>query len=236
MPSLVARAGRLLPAGERRSPVARARRLAEVAAAPAAERYGRLMEVFSPELRARLWEPDFVARPRPAAQLVDGAGTLQGLQLVDVETYLPGDLLPKADIASMAVSLELRSPFLDHEVLELGVSLPDSLRFRGRLGKEALRRAFAPDLPPLVARRGKKGFGVPLATWFRGELRGLASDLLLDSRARDRGQLRPAEVERLLTEHAAGRADHGHRLWCLLMLELWQRRHVEQNAPLTVAA
>src|ERR687884_666257 len=81
---------------------------------------------------------------------------IAGLQRLDVETYLPGDLLPKADLASMACSLELRSPLLDHEVLELGVSLPDSLRFRGFRGKEALRRAFARDLPPLVARRGKK--------------------------------------------------------------------------------
>src|SRR4051794_32620413 len=236
VPSVAARAGRLLPPAERRSRVARVRRLADVAALPEHERYGRLMEIFPTDLRARLWEPEFVGEPRAAADLLGSAVTPEGLQLLDIRTYLPGDLLPKADLASMAVSLELRSPFLDHQVLELGLSLPDSLRFRGRLGKEALRRAFARDLPPLVARRGKKGFCVPLAAWFRGELRGLASDLLLDARARGRGQLRTAEVERLLAEHAAGRADHGHRLWCLLMLELWQRRHVDQDATVTVAA
>ena len=134
-------------------------------------------------------------------------------------TYLPGDLLPKADISSMAHSLELRSPLLDHEVLELGLALPDGLKLKGREGKQALRRAFADLLPPEVAGRGKAGFGVPLATWFRGDLRELAGDVLLA----DDGLFRRAPVERLLAEHATGAADHGHRLWCLVMLSLWQR-------------
>ena len=150
-----------------------------------------------------------------------------GLQQLDVETYLPGDLLLKADIASMAHSLELRSPFLDHEVVELGLALPDHLKVRGREGKVALRRAFADDLPPTVAGRGKTGFGVPLGRWFREDLRELAHDLLLNER-----WFRRATVERLLDEHESGRRDHGHRLWCLLMLELWMREHVE--APLLV--
>jgi asparagine synthase (glutamine-hydrolysing) len=129
----------------------------------------------------------------------------------------------------MACSLELRSPFLDDRVLALGVSLPESLR--GRRGKAALRRAFAPDLPPQIASRTKTGFGVPLARWFREELREVTGDLLLGERARSRGQLRPAAVERLIAEHQAGRADHGHRLWCLLVLELWQRLYVESPTP-----
>src|SRR5207302_1753302 len=113
-----------------------------------------------------------------------------GLQLLDVETYLPGDLLLKADLASMAHSLELRSPLLDYEVLEVGVSLPESLR-----GKKALRQAFGPDLPHEVVDRRKSGFGVPISRWFRGELRELAADLLLDARTRARGQLRPAVLK-----------------------------------------
>ncbi len=136
----------------------------------------------------------------------------------------------------MAHSLELRSPLLDHEVLELGVSLPDSLKVRGLRGKQALRRAYADALPSAVAGRGKTGFGVPIAAWFRGELRELAGDLLLDRQARSRGQLRPAAVERLLADHASGRADHAHRLWCLVMLELWQRLHVEAEAPVPTPA
>ena len=226
---------RLLPVArsERRSPLFRAARLLDVAATPRAERYGRLLEVFPAELRAALFEPGFVGRPVPTHELLGAPafpGTA-GLQALDVETYLAGDLLPKADIASMACSLELRSPFLDDRVLTLGVSLPDSLR--GRRGKEALRRAFAPDLPPQIARRAKAGFGVPLARWFREELREVTADLLLGERARARGQFRPAAVEALVRDHAAGRADNGHRLWCLLVLELWQRLYVDSPTPPT---
>src|SRR2546428_12740716 len=158
------------------------------------------MEVFPLEIRAELWEPDFVEQPRAAADLLGlpGRPGIAGLQCLDIATYLPGDLLPKADIASMSHSLELRSPLLDREVVELGLALPDALKVRGREGKIALRRAFADLLPPQVAGRGKAGFGVPLAAWFRGELRDLAEDVLLD------GALfrRPA-VERLLADHVA---------------------------------
>ena len=191
-----------------------------------------MMEVFPARVRAHLWEPGFVAVSVPAWKLLGpapGKG-IAALQRLDIATYLPGDLLLKADIASMAHSLELRSPLLDHEVLELGVSLPDSLKAQGMRGKVALRRAFANTLPPEVAGRGKAGFGVPISRWFRGELRELASDTLLGESARARGQLRPAAVERLLGDHASGRADHGHRLWCLLMLELWQQLYVDAPA------
>ena len=130
----------------------------------------------------------------------------------------------------MATSLELRSPLLDHEVLALGISLPDSLRFEGRRGKLALRRAFASLIPAELATRGKTGFGIPLGDWFRGPLRELAGDTLLDARARAREQLQPSVVERMLHEHARGERDHGHRLWCLLVLELWQRSWLDAAA------
>jgi asparagine synthase (glutamine-hydrolysing) len=130
----------------------------------------------------------------------------------------------------MAVSLELRSPFLDHRVVELGLSLPPELA----AGKTALKQAFAADLPPEIAGRGKSGFGVPLDRWFREELRPLAGDLLLGGE--DRGLFRRAALERLLTEHVEGHADHGHRLWCLCMLELWQRTHVDASRPALVTA
>ena len=99
----------------------------------------------------------------------------------------------------------------------------------------ALRRAFADALPPQVAARAKTGFGVPISRWFRDELRDLASDVLLGERARTRGQLRPQAVEQLLSDHVSGRADHGHRLWCLLMLELWQQHHVDAATPVSSA-
>jgi asparagine synthase (glutamine-hydrolysing) len=233
IPQRLARAGALAlrGAGERRSTRFRAARFLDVAAAPAGDRYGRVMEVFSSQERVALWSDEALmelAPLRSAAQLLGAppAAGIRGLQLLDVDTYLSGDLLPKADIASMAHSLELRAPFLDHRVVELGLALPDSLKRRGRTGKIALRRAFADDLPPAVAARGKKGFGVPLARWFRGELRDLAGDILGESTL-----FRRSAVEQLLADHAAGRADNGHRLWCLVMLELWQRRYAEQREP-----
>jgi asparagine synthase (glutamine-hydrolysing) len=233
-----ARLLRALPAGrrERRSPAFRAARFLEAAAVPAVERYGRLMEVLTLNERRELWTDE--ARTEIGTLLSPGfllggriTSGIAGLQRLDLETYLPGDLLPKSDIASMAHSLELRSPLLDHRVVELGLALPDHLKRRGRDGKIALRRAFADDLPASVSQRGKSGLGVPLAAWFRGELRPLARELLLGEQARSRGWFRTAAVERLLDEHAAGRADNGHRLWTLVMLELWQRAHVDSPVP-----
>jgi asparagine synthase (glutamine-hydrolysing) len=233
VPAVVARGGaalmRLLPAARRepRSAPYRAARFLDVAASPARERYARLMEVFPLRLRRELWvdaehaQPVRLEPPRPG---------VTGLQLLDLETYLPGDLLLKADLASMAHSLELRSPFLDHDVVALGLALPRHLLTHGREGKVALRRAFAEELPAGVAERGKTGFGVPLGRWFREDLRDAARDLLTGNR----GWFRHDTVTRLLEEHETGRADHGHRLWSLLMLELWVREHVE--TPALVAA
>ena len=233
VPAPAARAGaaalRLLPVARRdpRSLPFRGARFLDAASTPGERRYARLMEVFPIELRRELWSDGRLAREAPLEPARPG---VTGLQLLDIETYLPGDLLPKADLASMAHSLELRSPFLDHEVVALGLALPDSLKTRGREGKVALRRAFAPDLPSEVAARGKTGFGVPLGRWFRSDLHDLAHDLL----SNDRGWFRPDSVRRLLGEHESGQADHGHRLWCLLMLELWMREHVE--APVLAPA
>jgi len=119
-------------------------------------------------------------------------------------------------------------------LVELGLALPETLKFRGREGKVAFRRAFAAELPPEVASRGKRGFGVPLARWFRTELRPLARDLLLDERTRSRGWFRTDTIKQLLDEHTTERADHGHVLWTLCMLELWLRTHVEAEAAAPV--
>jgi asparagine synthase (glutamine-hydrolysing) len=226
VPSALARAALAAPWGRRepRSTLFRARRFLDVAAQPERDRYARLVEVFPLELRRRLWTAD--AQAHAATTLLPAA---DDLRLVDIESYLPGDLLPKSDLASMAVSLELRSPFLDRRVVELGLALPRELAF----GKAALKQAFAADLPPSIATRRKSGFGVPLDRWFRDELRPAAEDLLL---SRDRGLFKRGELERLLREHADGRADHGHRLWCLCMLELWQRIHVDARRPQLAAA
>jgi asparagine synthase (glutamine-hydrolysing) len=130
----------------------------------------------------------------------------------------------------MANSLECRGPFLDHRVVELAMMMPvrRKLRLRGGRSKVVLKQAFADLLPPAIRSRPKMGFGVPLDRWFRGELEETAHDLLLGN---DRGLFRRSELERLLREHAGGTADHGHRLWCLCMLELWQRTYVDAGRP-----
>jgi len=231
VPRVAAAVGRsalgAMPAARRqpRSTLFRARRFLDVAAQPARERYARLVEVFPLGLRRELWTDE--ARAHAARTLLPDE---PDLRVVDMESYLPGDLLPKSDIASMAVSLELRAPFLDHRVIELGLALPPELA----RGKAALKQAFAADLPPEIATRGKTGFGVPLDDWFRGPLRGTAAELVLAGS--ERGLFRREALERLLREHGDRRADHGHRLWCLCMLELWQRRHVDAAAPALAAA
>jgi len=240
LPTLAATAGaralRLIPSARTvpRSAAFRAARFLDTAGLDPTERYGRLMEMFSPSLRAELWTPDALSEIkvlRSAGELLGpprGKG-IGGLQRLDAETYLPDDLLFKADIASMAHSLELRAPLLDHHLAELALGLPDSLKMQGSTGKIALRRAFAADLPLEILERGKAGFGVPVSQWFREDLRETARDVLLDETTRRRGQFRPAGLERLLDSHTSGRGDHGERIWSLLMLELWQRRYIDAD-------
>ncbi len=234
-----AHALRSFPSGrtEPRSRAFRAARFLETAGLSPAERYGNLMQVFGPELRAELWTEAAraeIGHLRTAGELLGAprAPGVTGLQLLDIETYLPDDLLYKADIASMANSLELRAPLLDHRLAELALGMPDGLKQHRGVGKVALRRAFAGDLPAEILERGKRGFGVPIARWFRDDLRELAFDVLLGDAACGRGHFRREAVERLLVDHAAGRADHGARIWSLLMLELWYERTVERATPL----
>ena len=154
---------------------------------------------------------------------------------LDIQTYLAGDLLPKIDIATMAHSLEARSPFLDHVLMEFAASLPASLKLRGTDGKRILRRALRDTLPDEILDRPKMGFGVPLDSWFRNELRDLPAERLLDPSSLGRGYLNGDEVERLIAEHHAGAADHSFRIWALLQLDSWHREvadaPVEQLDP-----
>lgn len=147
---------------------------------------------------------------------------------VDQQTYLPDDVLVKVDVASMASGLECRSPFLDHEVVELAVGMPLRLKLRGGTHKWILRRAFADFLEP-VRRRAKAGFGIPLGAWFRGGWRTMLQDVLLDDSTLGRGYFRPDTVRRLISEHHTGRFDHGERLWTLLCLEWWHRRYIDEH-------
>jgi asparagine synthase (glutamine-hydrolysing) len=147
---------------------------------------------------------------------------------VDVESYLPCDILTKVDIASMAFGLEARSPFMDHRVVELAARMPRELKLRGGRGKRILIDTFRDLLPESIQTRPKMGFGVPLDHWFRNELREMVTDTLLDSRSLQRGYFDPSYVRRLVDEHTSSQFDHSARLWLLLVFELWHRRFVDE--------
>ena len=138
----------------------------------------------------------------------------------DVRGYLADDILAKVDRASMAVSLEVRVPFLDHEVVEMAMGIPADQKLRRGTTKWILRRAFAAQLPPPVRRRGKEGFSIPMKQWLAKELEPLMRDLLSRARLEARGLFQADEVNHLMAEHVAGRQNHAHRLWCLMALEL----------------
>ena len=141
----------------------------------------------------------------------------------DVAWYLPTDLLVKMDIATMAHSLESRSPFLDWRLTEFVATLPSDYKLRGRTSKYLLKKAVADLVPADNMHRPKQGFAVPIGAWFRGELKDFLADHVLSDRFRARGLFRPDAVRRIFDDHQRGARDHAHHLWVLLMLELWFR-------------
>ena len=208
------------------------------------EQYRHTMASFQGSFRERLYSRDFLEKLRTegggsADRLIADAfqsSTAHDLTErvidVDIATYLPGDLLVKMDIASMAHSLEVRSPLLDHILMETAASLPLGANLRRGRSKRVLREAVREWLPPSIFERDKMGFRVPLDEWFRAELRELPREVLLDPRSTGRGLLSTREVERMIADHRAGRADNGQRIWGLLQLELWFRTYMDAASPI----
>ncbi len=225
-----------LPGARQKSLLRRAKRFAEVLAKPPQRRYLDWIAIFNETRRAALYSDAFLEQLPDAdpfhflQHAWERAGKrdhVTAASLADLTTYLPGDLMTKVDIASMAHSLEVRQPFLDYRLVAFAASLPCELKFRYGHGKRLLRRAFGDLLPADIWRRPKMGFGVPVDHWFRHELSDLVRDVLLDETARQRGLFRPAAVEQLIAEHQSEQFDHAYRLWALLFLELWQREWVD---------
>ncbi len=150
-------------------------------------------------------------------------------QYLDLKTWLPGDILTKVDRASMAHSLEVRVPLLDHRLVAWASSLPPALKLKGGTGKYIFKKALEPDLPHDVLYRAKMGFSVPLAAWLRGPLAQRAREALLNGAVAECGYFEPSMLDRLLTEHASGRRDHSSTLWSLLMLDAFLR-HMQDPA------
>ena len=208
-------------------PIKRARRFARAASQGLAEAYFDLVRVVDIDLLAALCPgaalhspmlnaSPSAAQPHPIAALVDA----------NMRSYLPDDLLIKADRCSMAASLEARAPFLDHELAEFAAAIPFNLKLKGSRTKHILKEAAHGLLPPEIIDRKKHGFGVPLGAWLRRDMTPMR-ELLLSRRARERGLLEISVVERLIAEHEAGARDHNRPLWALLTLEEWHRQFVD---------
>jgi asparagine synthase (glutamine-hydrolysing) len=231
------------PGGRRTSLLYRGRRFLEGLTEVPERRYAHWLCRFTGQRRGGLCAPEFLSAVGERDELETllalyresdapdfGDATLG----VDAALYLPDDLLVKVDIASMAHSLEARSPFLDHEFMEFAATIPFELKVRGRVKKYILKRALAGLLPEPILRRPKMGFGVPIDHWLRHELSELAHETLLGSAARSRGYFRQETVRRVLDEHMRGRASWHDLLWSLLILELWHRTYIDGDGELAL--
>ncbi len=150
--------------------------------------------------------------------------TITVMQYLDLKLYLQESILTKVDRASMACSLEVRAPLLDHELVEFVMGLPSSLKLRGLTSKYILKKSVKGILPDEVIHRKKKGFGVPIAKWIKGPLKDLFEDLLSPDRVGREGFLNPSYVSRLLQDHLSNKKDNRKQLWTLLVWELWVNR------------
>jgi asparagine synthase (glutamine-hydrolysing) len=207
----------------------------------ALERYFDLHAYTAYFTRRRLLEPgwmaaggvEFLRRTLPGC-VPDGAGdAMTGAMYFEATVQLAGDMLVKVDRASMAASLEVRCPMLDHVLAELAAGLPYSWKIRGGSGKRILVEAMAGRLPPALLDRPKMGFAVPVSLWFRSSLKEFIRDHLESRRFLERGIVRPPFVRYLLNEHIAGRRDNRNLLYGLLMLELWYRQNEEREVELS---
>ncbi|HKQ50752.1 MAG TPA: asparagine synthase-related protein, partial [Pyrinomonadaceae bacterium] len=227
----------MLPGSEReRTRPARLKRFMRAASLPKIERYLQWVSVFNETSKRELYTEEFRRETEslsdasilaPWFARANGAGIVDATLLADTMTYLPNDLLVKVDIASMAVSLEARSPFLDHHVIEFAASLPEKYKLRGLTTKYLLKRVLKRLLPSENLERPKMGFGVPVGHWFRNQMQGFMREVLLSEAALKRGLFKPERVRHIVEEHTSGRQDFAHQLWTLLMLELWFKRFID---------
>ena len=191
-------------------------------------------ELFSNELRAALAGYDAFEVFRRHAAKAETDDPLALIQYLDLKTYLVGDINTKVDRASMAHSLEVREPLMDHPLVEWLASLPSSLKVRSQEGKWLLKKAMEPHLPHDVIYRPKMGFAVPLARWFRGPLRQRVHDAVLGERLAATGFFNREYLSRLILHHQSGRRDYSSALWTLLMFDAFLRNVVDGSIDVAV--
>ena len=190
-------------------------------------------------LLTREWTPPadaaFLTRTLAHCLLPEGTDVLTQAMYFEATAKLTGDMLVKVDRMSMANSLEIRCPLLDQDLAELAARIPHAWKIRNKRGKDVFIRALGHRLPPALLNQPKRGFGVPLATWFRGPMQSFLFDHLTSQAFLSRGMVSPEFVGRLLEEHDRGRRNNHHHLWKLLMLELWFREFHEHEHPTPAA-
>jgi len=219
-------ASRFKDAGER-TRSGRIRRACLILAAPENERYFKVMDRCSEQIREILFG-DELLQARPAEAYFEevlsqgtSADAVECYLELDLQSYLCGDILSKVDIASMANGLEVRSPFLDHRVVEFAASLPMEYKLCGADGKHILKAAFADLVPQAILNRAKKGFGVPVANWLRGAWHDQTEELLFGGKLAKSGLIKPTGISTLWELHQSGSADYSYLLWNLLIFELF---------------
>ncbi|MFH1368217.1 MAG: asparagine synthase (glutamine-hydrolyzing) [Elusimicrobiota bacterium] len=184
--------------------------------------------LYSDQMKSRIQQNAFdymmeIFRNAPASDIMDKTF------YTDINAYLPECLLVKMDIASMANSLEARSPFLDHKLMEFSASLPSSWKIKGLSTKHILKKTFNDFLPRQIINRGKMGFGIPVGKWFKTDWKDYFRETVLSEKALNRGYFSRQRLEEMFKEHIEGKRDHGYRMWALLMLEMWHKMYIDKD-------
>jgi asparagine synthase (glutamine-hydrolysing) len=236
VPALAAVGAALPPSGQKKGLVNKFKRfISGVATAPADLEHYRWMVHLDARRKARLYggafqaalqASDVYAPVREVLAHAGGSDTLNRQLYADLMIYLASDILVKVDRMAMATSLETRAPFLDVDVMELAFSMPGHLKIRDGQRKWVLKRAMRGLLPDGILHRKKQGFSIPLKNWLRAELQPLMRELLSPDRVARRGLFAPAEVQALIDAHVAGRENHAHTLFPLMVFERWATAHL----------
>jgi asparagine synthase (glutamine-hydrolysing) len=212
----------------------RAREFLATGAKPLVDAYGDWIGYFTPDLLGELLTAELQPEVPHATDFLHSLLHPNGRELdlneisrAELESFLAYNVLEYADKMSMAHGLELRAPFVDHQLVDYVGSMPPELKLRGATTKWALRQALGPDLPPPVLQRAKRGLNPPLGAWLADGARPLVRELLSPEAVRERGLFEPAAVRALLRSQERGRRDRSLHIWALLVLELWFRRRVD---------
>jgi len=225
-------ANMLPPQPAKKGTINKVKRMIEGGALDPALQHARWMIFMNNREKNSLYQPDLMEMLKYEAtetfferhfQNANAFDTLAQQQYVDMKTYLPDDILTKVDRMSMAVSLEARVPLLDHRIAEFALNLPPHMKLNRSRTKIIMRRAVRRLVPDLVLEKPKEGFSIPMKHWLGSSLKPMMLDLLAENSVHQRGYFKPQVVSTWMREHLDGRANHSHRLWALMVLELWHR-------------